>query len=78
MSPWTGIAVRRKERYFGSMDKVPAIASLISVVIPLYNEGSHLRQLLSDLRKALQQTGCHFEIVVIDDGSTDDTWGARR
>ncbi len=47
---------------------------LISVVIPLYNEGSHLRELLSDLREALQQTESRFEIIVIDDGSTDDTW----
>jgi glycosyltransferase involved in cell wall biosynthesis len=47
---------------------------LISVVIPLYNEDSHLSMLLSDLREALQQTGCRFEIIVIDDGSTDDTW----
>ena len=56
------------------MDDVSPTTPLISVVIPLYNEGSHLRELVSDLRKALQQTGCRFEIVVIDDGSTDDTW----
>jgi glycosyltransferase involved in cell wall biosynthesis len=56
------------------MDDVSPTTPLISVVIPLYNEGSHLRELLSDLRKALQQTGCRFEIVVIDDGSSDDTW----
>jgi len=56
------------------MDDVSPTAPLISVVIPLYNEGSHLRELVSDLRKALQQTGCRFEIVVIDDGSSDDTW----
>src|SRR5574338_305655 len=49
-------------------------APLISVVIPLYNEGSHLSELMSDLKGALEQTGCRFEIVVIDDGSTDDTW----
>jgi len=56
------------------MDDVSPTTPLISVVIPLYNEGSHLRELVSDLRKALQQTGCRFEIVVIDDGSSDDTW----
>src|SRR6266487_1732610 len=56
------------------MDDVSPTPPLISVVIPLYNEGPHLRGLVSDLRKALQQTGCRFEIVVIDDGSSDDTW----
>jgi len=28
---------------------------------PLYNEGSHLRELLADLKTALQETGCRFE-----------------
>jgi glycosyltransferase involved in cell wall biosynthesis len=56
------------------MDDISLTAPLLSVVIPLYNEGLHVRELLSDLKKALQQTGCRFEIVLVDDGSTDDTW----
>jgi glycosyltransferase involved in cell wall biosynthesis len=52
----------------------PLSTSLISIVIPLYNEGSHLSALLSDLKTALQQTGCPFELVLVDDGSPDDTW----
>jgi len=56
------------------MDDVSLTAPLISVVIPLYNEGSHLRELLSDLKTALQEIGCRFEVVLIDDGSPDDTW----
>jgi polyisoprenyl-phosphate glycosyltransferase len=56
------------------MDDGSPTAPLISVVIPLYNEGSHMRELLSDLKKALQQTGCRFEVVLVDDGSPDDTW----
>jgi len=56
------------------MDQVSPKTPLISVVIPLYNEGSYLRELVSDLRNALQPTGCRFEIIVIDDGSTDDSW----
>jgi glycosyltransferase involved in cell wall biosynthesis len=56
------------------MDDGSPTVPLMSVVIPLYNEGSHVRELLSDLKKALQQTGCRFEVVLVDDGSTDDTW----
>src|SRR5262245_9660214 len=56
------------------MDDVSPTAALISVVIPLYNEGSHLRELLSDLKTALQEIGCQFEAVLVDDGSSDDTW----
>ena len=56
------------------MGNSPLSTSLISIVIPLYNEGSHLSALLSDLKTALQQTGCPFELVLVDDGSPDDTW----
>jgi polyisoprenyl-phosphate glycosyltransferase len=56
------------------MDDLSPTTPLISVVIPLYNEGSHLRELLSDLKTALQEVGCRFEVVLIDDGSPDDTW----
>jgi glycosyltransferase involved in cell wall biosynthesis len=50
----------------------------ISIVIPLYNEGSHLSSLLSDLKAALEETGCRFEIILVDDGSPDDTWQIIR
>jgi polyisoprenyl-phosphate glycosyltransferase len=56
------------------MDDISPSAPLISVLIPLYNEGSHVRELLSDLNSALQQTGCRFEVLLVDDGSVDDTW----
>ena len=56
------------------MGNSPLSTSLISIVIPLYNEGSHLSALLSDLKTALQQTGCPFELILVDDGSPDDTW----
>jgi len=56
------------------MDDVSVTAPLISVVIPLYNEASHLRDLLSDLKAALQAVGCPFEVVLVDDGSSDNTW----
>ena len=51
-----------------------SIATLVSVVIPLYKEGPHLRALISDLKTALQETECRFELVLVDDGSPDDTW----
>ena len=56
------------------MDNGSLSTSLISIVIPLYNEGSHLSALVSDLKTALQQTGCAFELILVDDGSPDDTW----
>ena len=47
---------------------------LISVVIPVYNEGSHLNELLEDVKSALEKAGCRFELLLIDDGSSDATW----
>jgi len=56
------------------MDSGSPNQPFVSVVIPLYNEGPHLRELLSDLKAALQGIGCRFEVVLVDDGSPDDTW----
>jgi len=60
------------------MDDVSPTTPLISVVIPLYNEGSHVKELLADLKTALQEIGCRFEVVLVDDGSSDDTWVAIK
>lgn len=51
-------------------DKSP----LISVVIPLYKEAANLRPLLSGVKAALAKTGSPFELIIIDDGSPDETW----
>lgn len=47
---------------------------LISVVIPLYNEGANLPAFLSSVKAALDKTSSPFELILIDDGSPDDTW----
>ncbi|TCD12404.1 glycosyltransferase family 2 protein [Oricola cellulosilytica] len=46
---------------------------LISVVIPCKDEALNLPQLIDEIEAALE--GRSFEIVVVDDGSTDDTPG---
>lgn len=43
----------------------------ISVVVPIYNEESNLRELYSRVVAALEPLGRTFEIVAVDDGSTD-------
>lgn len=45
----------------------------IHLVLPAYNEASGLGELLSLAVKALDETGLPFEIVVVDDGSADET-----
>jgi glycosyltransferase involved in cell wall biosynthesis len=45
----------------------------VSVVVPAYNEVENLPALLGELLPPLESTGRPFEIVVVDDGSTDGT-----
>ena len=46
---------------------------MISVVIPLYNEEQLVKRLLKELWEAMEMTGKEFEVVCVDDGSTDTT-----
>ena len=46
----------------------------ISVVIPLRNESPNVDELYRELTTVLQAFGRPFEILAIDDGSTDDTF----
>ncbi|MCY4173376.1 MAG: glycosyltransferase family 2 protein [Cyanobacteria bacterium MAG CAR3_bin_5] len=45
----------------------------VSVVIPLYNEADGLELLLEQLLEVMRPMGEPFELVLIDDGSTDGT-----
>jgi len=49
-----------------------------SVVVPAHNEAENLPQLAADLRETMQSLGRSYEIIVIDDGSTDDTASVLR
>ncbi len=46
---------------------------MISVIIPLLNESKLGVRLIDGVANTLRSLGKHFEIVCIDDGSTDDT-----
>ena len=46
----------------------------ISVVVPFYNERESVKELYSRLKKVLDGTKRSFEIVLVDDGSNDDTY----
>lgn len=45
----------------------------ISVVMPAYNEGNVIQQALTETKRVLDEIGCDHEIVIVDDGSDDDT-----
>ena len=46
----------------------------ISVVIPLYNEEESLNELCSWIDKVMVENDYKYEILLIDDGSTDSSW----
>ena len=49
-----------------------------SFIIPAYNEGRNISECLSGLKKALDAIGSPYEIIVINDGSKDDTGQKAR
>jgi glycosyltransferase involved in cell wall biosynthesis len=46
----------------------------LSLVIPLYNEGESLPELTAWISTVAQTAGLSFEIIFVDDGSSDDSW----
>ncbi len=50
----------------------------VSIVVPAFNEAAHLESNLSEIRDHLDQAPYSWELVVVDDGSTDGTGAAGR
>lgn len=46
----------------------------VSVIVPVRNEALHLRRTLKTIARYARQATGSFELLVIDDGSTDETW----
>lgn len=46
----------------------------LSIVVPAYQEAAGLAAGLRAIRDAARQAGVSFELIVVDDGSTDATW----
>jgi glycosyltransferase involved in cell wall biosynthesis len=46
----------------------------VSVVIPLFNEDESLPELCSWISRVMDQEQLSYEVILIDDGSTDNSW----
>lgn len=53
-------------------------APLLSIVVPAWNEERGLAVALRQIRERALQTGLDVQLITIDDGSTDDTWGVLQ
>jgi len=47
---------------------------MLSFVIPVYNEEESLNPLLAEIKTVAGQHGFDYEVIFIDDGSTDGSW----
>jgi len=56
----------------------PAHPMEITVIIPLYNEEESLRELHKQLRDTLGRLGRRYELIFVDDGSTDASYRVLR
>jgi len=45
----------------------------VSIVLPVYNEVGHIEEELTRIRESMERSDLSYEIIVIDDGSTDGT-----
>jgi glycosyltransferase involved in cell wall biosynthesis len=51
-----------------------AVAPELSIVIPVQNESPNIKPLYEELTQVLGHYGRSYELIIIDDGSTDDTF----
>ena len=53
---------------------MPESEPLLSIVIPLLNEEDSLRPLMSKVTETLAESGYDYEVIFVDDGSTDGSF----
>ena len=46
----------------------------LSIIIPAFNESESLNELHDWISKVVKRMNIIYEIIIIDDGSSDDTW----
>jgi glycosyltransferase involved in cell wall biosynthesis len=46
----------------------------LSIVIPLYNEDESLPELMAWVERVMKENNYSYEVIMIDDGSTDNSW----
>ena len=51
----------------------PSTSAMLSIVVPAYNEQDSVAELVQSIERSMIPTGMRYEVVFVDDGSTDAT-----
>jgi len=51
-----------------------AVKEKFSILIPVHNEANRIRHNLREIKETLDGLGCNYEIIAIDDGSSDNSY----
>jgi len=54
------------------------MAVKLSVVIPALNEAESIGTLIDELAEVMERIGSGYEVIVVDDGSTDQSWSVLK
>ena len=46
----------------------------ISIIVPLLNEAESVPELFAWIDRVMKQNGFSYEVIFVDDGSTDNSW----
>ena len=71
--PLPGSALRNTMRFAGEHAPTMLVPPKVSIIIPVYNEQERIADCLNRAKSHLRFLGAPYEIVVVDDGSTDMT-----
>ena len=67
----------KRRRYYNKYyrkdqtDKARTTFKKISIIVPLFNEEESIQPLCNEIKKAIQKIDSEFEILLVDDGSSD-------
>jgi len=50
----------------------------LSLVIPVYNEGSHIKSTIAKIENVLVSNNIRYGFILVDDGSRDNTWAELK
>ncbi|KJR42046.1 glycosyl transferase family protein [Candidatus Magnetoovum chiemensis] len=62
-----------KDRSFKKRKARDIQGKTLSIIIPMYNEASNIERLFEELLPVINKTGMDYEIICVNDGSSDNT-----